>query len=121
MAEFKIGKMSEVSPGESKVFKVGDKTVAVFNVCGIFYAISDICRYGGDSLSSGKLDGYIVKCLKHDYEYDVQNGKCKTQAGMNIESFPIRTQNDEIVISIRRPRDFDNWKANYRKKESLLE
>ena len=121
MAEFKIGKLSEVPLGESRVFKVSDKTVAVFNVGGTLYAISDICRYGGDSLSNGKLDGHIVKCLKHDYEYDVQNGRCKTQAGMNIESFPIRTQNDEIVISVRRPRDFDNWKANYRKKESLLE
>ena len=113
--------MSEVRPEESKIFKVRDKTVAVFNVCGIFYAISDTCRYGGDSLSSGKLYGYIVKCLKHDYEYDVQNGKCKTQKGMNNESFPIRTQNDEIMISVHRPRDFDNWKANYRKKESLLD
>ena len=121
MPEFKIGKMSEVSPGESKVFKVGDKTVAVFNVCGIFYAISDICRYGGDSLSCGKLSGYIVKCLEHGWEYDVKNGECKTQTWMHIESFHIRTQNDEIVISIRRPRDFDNWKANYREKESLLE
>ena len=38
MPEFIIGKLSEVPPGESKVFKVSDKTVAVFNVCGILYA-----------------------------------------------------------------------------------
>ena len=38
---------------------------------------------------------------------------------MNVESFTIRTVNHEMFINIARSRDFDNWKANYRKKMSL--
>lgn len=121
MAEFKIGKVSEVPSGESRTFQVDGRTIAVFNVGGILYAISDICRHGGDSLSLGTLSGYIVKCAEHGWEYDVTDGKCKTETGMNIESYPVRTQNDEISIVIRRPRNFDDWKHNYRKNENPLD
>tara|TARA_Y100000588_G_scaffold279645_1_gene296522 strand:+ start:381 stop:734 length:354 start_codon:yes stop_codon:yes gene_type:complete len=116
-----IGKVTEVAKGERKVFKVSGKEIAVFNIGGTFYAISDICRYGGDSLIEGLLSGYIIKCSKHDCEYDLMSGHCKNYSGMSIESFPIRIKNDEIIISIKRPRDFDNWKANYRKIEGPLD
>tara|TARA_B100000686_G_scaffold343869_1_gene425459 strand:- start:4027 stop:4392 length:366 start_codon:yes stop_codon:yes gene_type:complete len=121
LTEFAIGNLSEVPVGKSKVFKVSNKTVAIFNIGGTLYAISDICRFGGDSLSEGELFGHTVKCLKHGYQYNVTNGHCNNHDGMNIESFNIKIEKDEIVINIARPSNFDNWKANYRKNDKFLE
>ena len=45
-----IAQRSEIEPGESKVVKLGDERVAVFNADGEFYAIDNTCPHQGDHL-----------------------------------------------------------------------
>ena len=40
-----IAKKDEVSEGEKKMFAVGDKRLALFNVGGVYYCIGDICSH----------------------------------------------------------------------------
>ena len=53
MAYVKVGKVSEVPAGTSKVYEVNDRAIAVCNVDGAFYAIDDVCTHDEASLEQG--------------------------------------------------------------------
>jgi nitrite reductase/ring-hydroxylating ferredoxin subunit len=60
-----IGLASEIEAGKSKSFSVLNEKgesidIAVFNIDGQYYAISNTCIHKGAPLSKGFLDGNIV-------------------------------------------------------------
>jgi len=57
-----VCRMKELPPGKSEQFTIRDEKqskieIAVFNVEGIFYAISNTCKHEGGPLSQGILKG----------------------------------------------------------------
>lgn len=49
----KIAKSDDIQPGQARTFEVGGKSIALFNVDGLFYAIDDTCAHRGGPLSEG--------------------------------------------------------------------
>src|SRR5438128_183867 len=67
----KVATVQEVPPGKSKQVKVGNKTLALFNVNGAFHAIDDTCPHRGAPLWEGTLVGNEVTCPWHAAQFDV--------------------------------------------------
>ena len=40
------------------------------------FAIEDLCKHMDEALSPGELQGTILTCPVHGWEYDVRTGKC---------------------------------------------
>lgn len=59
----RVAGLNEVAPGQSKVVKVNDKAIALFNIDGKFYAIHNLCPHEGGPLNEGRLKGYVVAGL----------------------------------------------------------
>ena len=55
MAFQRVASVSDIPPGVTKVFEVGDRAVAVCNVSGDLYAIEDVCTHDGSSFEQGEL------------------------------------------------------------------
>jgi len=73
MAEFvKVAQVSDLQPGAGKVVMVKDRAIALFNVDGTFYAIDNICLHRGGPLGEGELEGCVVTCPWHGWQYDVK-------------------------------------------------
>ena len=66
-----VGLPSEIPIGKSKSISIKDAkskkniSVAIFNISGRFYAISDSCAHEGGPLSKGVLNRDIVTCPWH--------------------------------------------------------
>lgn len=75
MTRFKIGVVSDIPPGNAAEIIVQDRTFAVANVSGEFFAIDGICSHQGGRLGKGKLRDYVLKCPRHGSEFDVRTGK----------------------------------------------
>ena len=69
-----VAQRSEIESGESKVVKLGDERVAVFNADGKFYAINNTCPHQGGPLGEGVLDEESVTCPWHEWKYDLKTG-----------------------------------------------
>ena len=74
-----IGLASEIEAGKSKSFSVLNEKgesidIAVFNIDGQYYAISNTCIHKGAPLSKGFLEEDIVTCAWHGWKYCVRNG-----------------------------------------------
>jgi len=70
MARYVIARADEIPPGSRKLVSVEGRDIAVFNVKGELFAISDKCPHRGASLSKGVLTGLVVGCEPGRYRYE---------------------------------------------------
>lgn len=91
---------SELPPGGVK--RIDEPAIAVFNVGGKLYAVSDICTHAEGSLSEGSVEGEIVECPLHGATFDLRTGEALTPPAVEpIQTFPVVTQGDEIYVQIQ--------------------
>jgi len=76
----------ELTVSRSKQFSISDERgkvieIAVFNIDGKYYAISNTCQHQGGPLSEGILDSEkkVVTCPWHAWKYSVIDGKHHTK------------------------------------------
>lgn len=96
----KVAKASELEEGSSKVIEAGGKQIAVFNVGGKFYAISNLCAHKGGPLGEGFLSGETVTCPLHAWEFDLKTGQSLTTPGANVEKFNVIVENGEVFVEV---------------------
>jgi nitrite reductase (NADH) small subunit len=99
MAFARAAKTTEIALGTIKEFQVEGKPVAVANVDGKFYAINNTCLHRGGPLGQGPLEGKIVTCPWHGWEYDVTTGKISQNPAVGVNSYPIEIRGDEIFVN----------------------
>jgi len=96
----KIASLSELQPGTGKSVEVGGCEIAVFNVNGEVCAIDNTCVHRGGPLGDGYLDGNVVTCPWHAWEYDVKSGACLTQEGVTQKVYPVTIEGDEVRVTL---------------------
>ena len=100
-----IGLVSEIRAGKSKSFLIADERgkdieVAVFNIDGQYYAISDTCIHKGAPLSKGFLEGDTVTCAWHGWKYCVKNGMSPHKGGDSVNSYEVKiVNNDKLCVN----------------------
>lgn len=91
MPKYRVGPVSEISPGDNKVVTIRGREICVFNVDGEFFALLNRCPHEGAKLSRGiivglpesdapgcyKLSrpGEILRCPWHGWEFDLRTGR----------------------------------------------
>jgi nitrite reductase/ring-hydroxylating ferredoxin subunit len=99
MALRRVCGISELSPGEVK--RIEDPAIAVFNVGGTLFAISDICTHAEASLSEGRVDGETVECPLHGACFDLRTGEALTPPAVEpVQTFPVVLQGDAIYVEV---------------------
>ena len=100
-----VGLASEIQPGKSKSFSISDERgknieVAVFNIDGQYYAISNTCIHKGAPLSKGFLEGDTVTCAWHGWKYCVKNGMSPHKGGDSVNSYEVKiVNNDKLYVN----------------------
>jgi nitrite reductase (NADH) small subunit len=94
----RVGKTGEVPPGHGRVVVVQGFPVALFNVEGRFYAVSNVCLHRGGPIGEGLLDETIVTCPNHGWEYDVRTGANLANPVARLRTFEVRVEGDDILV-----------------------
>lgn len=101
MAEFvTVADVSELKPGNCKMVEAGGATIALFNVAGAIYALENVCLHQGGPLGEGDLDGEIVTCPWHGWQYNVCTGELCEDAAMRVTTYPVRVDGTSIQVAI---------------------
>ncbi len=93
-----VAKVSDVPPGTAKVVVVLGHPVALFNVDGAFYALSNVCLHRGGPVGEGSLEGFTVTCPLHGWEYDVRTGKNLANPQARLRTYAVRVEGDEVFV-----------------------
>ena len=99
-----IGLSTDIKRGFSKSYLIKNEEeknieIAVFNIDGVFYAISNSCIHKGGPLSKGFLDGDIVTCPWHGWKYSVKTGESSHEGGDSVNSYEVKIIEDKIFVN----------------------
>lgn len=79
---------------------VGDRIVAIFNCDGEFFALDGICPHQGGPLGKGSLNGCIITCPWHQWQFDVQTGQCQLSAAIEQPTIELQIEDDQIFANL---------------------
>jgi toluene monooxygenase system ferredoxin subunit len=69
-----IADADEFWDGEMDAFDVGDREVLVIKIDGSFHAFDGICPHQSISLVEGALDGEVLTCRAHEWQFNAVSG-----------------------------------------------
>src|SRR5262245_53543176 len=99
MAEFVFAaKTNEIPAGRGKTISLGEKTVAVFNVAGTYYAIDNTCLHRGGPLAEGELEGCFVTCPWHGWRFDVRSGEMTMNTAARVNCYETRVEAGDVQV-----------------------
>src|ERR687888_297220 len=99
--------IKELPAGKSRQFSVSNDKgtkkiqIAVFNVDGKYYCISNKCQHQGGPLSKGILDQEqkIVTCPWHGWKYSIIDGKAPHKGGDSVVSYETKVIKDKLYVN----------------------
>jgi len=98
----KVASVGEVETGQGRVVEANGKTLALFNVDGVFYAMDNACAHRGGPLGEGDLDGTIVTCPWHAWRWDVKSGANVNNPALRVACFPVVVENGAVFVELSR-------------------
>jgi toluene monooxygenase system ferredoxin subunit len=64
------------------------------------YAYEDRCAHLGVALSEGKLEGCVLTCGAHLYQYDVRTGEGVNPKSVRLTSLPVQIVDGTILVEL---------------------
>ena len=89
-----------LDPGKIIEIIIGGTAIAVANVGGTYYAIANACAHADGPLGEGSLDGTVVTCPYHGWQFDVRDGGCKTHANAQVRTYPVQIVGDAVCVQL---------------------
>jgi nitrite reductase (NADH) small subunit len=92
--------LRELPPGELTEIERGDRLYALCNVGGEVRAMAGVCPHRGGPLGQGGLEGGVVTCPWHAWEFDSGTGACLFNDAVRVPLYPVRVEGGEILVDI---------------------
>lgn len=96
----RVASVDDVPPGSGSVVQAGGRLLALFNVDGALYALDNTCLHRGGPVGEGDLEGTIVTCPWHGFQYDVTTGRNVFDPEVGLETFEVLVVDGEVRIAL---------------------
>jgi len=93
-------RLEQVPPGAIQEFETDGKAIAIANVEGKIYAINGVCLHRGGPLGEGELEGPIVTCPWHGWQYNVTTGRVAQNEAIGVDCYAVEVRGDDIFVDI---------------------
>ena len=100
MAFVSVGPLKLVPPGSAIQADIAGNAVAVCNVEGTLHAMGGICPHSGGPLGHGALDGPILTCPFHAWEFDCRTGASLADVDFHVATYPVKVERGEILVDL---------------------
>ena len=91
--------VGDLAPGTGKTVTAGGKELAVFNVEGTFHVMDNECPHRGGPLGEGELEGCLLTCPWHAWQFDVRTGESVTDDS-KVPVYPCKVEGDQVLVGI---------------------
>ena len=101
MEEFvRVAKRSEIPQDTGKCVEAGGREIALFCVGGQVSAMNHVCPHQGGPLAEGGLEGKVVTCPWHGWQFDVTTGVCTFNDSIKQEIFKVKEEGEDIFVEV---------------------
>ncbi|MGH3555961.1 MAG: Rieske 2Fe-2S domain-containing protein [Mycobacterium sp.] len=87
--------VDELWDGEMESFDIGDAEVLLVKIDGQIHAYDGLCPHQSTPLVEGRLDGRVLTCRAHEWQFDVLTG-----AGVNPRDTCLHRHDVRIVDGV---------------------
>ena len=102
MAFMKVAALDDLWGGEMAAHIVAGRKILLVRIGDRTYAYEDRCAHLGVALSEGRLEGDVLTCSAHDWQYDVRSGKGINPASACLTPFAVRIEAGNIMVDVDR-------------------
>jgi len=83
-----------------KLANIGETPILIVKKDGKLYALDNRCSHIACPLSSGKLEGFMVKCPCHDWRFDIRTGEFIDAPEVKLPVFQVKVTKGKIYVKI---------------------
>jgi nitrite reductase/ring-hydroxylating ferredoxin subunit len=98
VARVKVLDLAALLPGTAELVTVNGEDVALFRRGAEIFAIGNECPHQSGSLCGGFVEGDIVTCPVHGWEFDLRSGACMTVPGESVPRFDVTVEDGAILL-----------------------
>ena len=99
--EFKTAaRVDDVPAGTVKAVEVDGVELALAHCDGGFYATQGHCLHLGGPLGEGSLDGCVLTCPWHGWQYDVRTGENEFDHAIRLETYEVQVEDGEVKVAV---------------------
>jgi nitrite reductase (NADH) small subunit len=95
-----VARVDEIAPGSLACVKAGEREIAVARVGDEFYAVQGHCLHLQGPLCEGRLEGHVLSCPWHGWQYDVRTGENEFDRAIELETYNVRIENGEVKVAV---------------------
>ena len=96
----KVGTIDALPSGKVMEAEVGGNMYAICNLGGELSAFEGVCPHAGGPLGQGNLDGNLLICPWHGWEYDCRTGANDYDESVKLAKYPVKIEGGDILIDV---------------------
>lgn len=97
----RLAKIEDFSQIKIKSFSLMGKRVAIIlRNDGSFYAIEASCKHQGADLTEGEVVNSIATCPRHQWQYDLESGRCLTNDSLPLRKYGLKIDGENIYVTL---------------------
>jgi nitrite reductase/ring-hydroxylating ferredoxin subunit len=93
---------ADIPEGHGKLWRHGDKRIALFRTTVGVYAADNRCPHQGYALKDGDIRGDVLTCAWHNWKFQLTDGKC-VFGGENIRTYPVSVRDGWVYVDTTDP------------------
>ena len=94
---------AELWDGDMTARRVDGHDLLLVRHNGVVYSYENRCAHLGVALSEGRLDGYVLTCRAHHWQYDVRSGSGVNPATACLRRFAVKIEDGKVFVDVRAP------------------
>jgi len=97
-----VASAEDVPPGTIAAVRVGDEDIALAHCDGGFYAVQGHCLHLQGPLGEGRLEGCVLTCPWHGWQYDVRTGQNEFDLAIQLRTYDVQVDDGEVRVLLPR-------------------
>ena len=95
-----VARLEEVPNLGKKLVTVAGQEILLVNFKETIYAVENECPHQGAPMAGALLKDAHLACPRHGYRFELKDGSCKDHPEFTLKTWPVRIENNEIIIDV---------------------
>ena len=95
-----VARVEDIPPGTVRAVRAGDQELALAHCNGGFYAVQPQCLHLQGPLGHGELEGCVLTCPWHGWQYDVTTGCNTMDESECVERYEVKIEGDAVLVAL---------------------
>jgi len=95
-----VANVEDIPPGTIRGIKAGDAEIALAHCNSGFYAVQQHCLHLQGPLGEGRLEGCVLTCPWHGWQYDVRTGQNEFDLAIQLQTYDVQVEDGEVRVRV---------------------